>query len=247
MKNPSIEVLCNQPSLNRKLTVQKRYAAARIGDLFTNSCLLKPSDPQKMKNPSIEVLCNQPSLNRKLTVQKRFNLVNNLMIRYAAARIGNLQSRKGQPSEQPNNKDTQQPELVTPSQTILPLETIIPTENEESVDRTRAVTPSQTILPFKTVTPSENGETTGTSPLKSTIPEQVTYSPEKGPLKSINPEQLNYSPDVETGLPNGQPDTPQQPKLINPLESINPLEIITHRENEKPLTEVPYNQPYLNS
>nr|CAH7750869.1 unnamed protein product [Callosobruchus chinensis] len=165
----------------------------------------------------------------------------------------------GLPNGQPDTP--QQPELMNPSQSINPLEIITPTGNEETADRSplqstvpeqinygpyvetglpngqpdtpqqpQLMNPSQSINPLEIITPTENEETADRSPLQSTVT-----------------EQLNYSPDVETGLPNGQPDTPQQPELINPLESINPLEIITPEKMKKPLTEVPYNQPYLNS
>ncbi|VEN56814.1 unnamed protein product, partial [Callosobruchus maculatus] len=54
--------------------------------------------------------------------------------------------------DQPSDEDKQQPESVTSSQAVIPPQTIPLTENRESVDR---------------------------SPLQSTIPEEVTYSPEK--------------------------------------------------------------------
>nr|CAH7750872.1 unnamed protein product [Callosobruchus chinensis] len=163
---------------------------------------------------------------------------------------------KGQPSEQPNDKDTRQPELVTPSQTILPLETIRPTENEESVDRSplqstvpeqetyspekvnlpELVTPSQTILPLETIRPTENEESVDRSPLQSTVPEQETYSPEKGqPSEQPNDKDTRQPELSRKGQPSEQPndkDT-QQPELVTPSQTILPLETIRPTENEE--------------
>nr|CAI5852998.1 unnamed protein product [Callosobruchus analis] len=165
--------------------------------------------------------------------------------------------------------------------------TVLP-DVQRDIPQQPELSPSQSIIPLDTITKTENGETTAISPVQSTRPEQLINTPELidtvlpdvqrhipqqpelspsqsikpldtitqtengettdiGPVQSTRPEQLINSPDiVDTVLPDVQRDIPQQPELI-PSQSIIPLDTITKQKMEKLLLLVPYSQPDPNS